>query len=172
MKKRTIYILFGILLLINTGMFFYFNGGRQNIYYVDLQKLYAEFELKKELETSLTNYVHQNTQELDSLAMTINQLKYRIDENKTERDIMLFEQLGQLYVTKETNFKQERSNLSQQYDDQIWKQLNQYIKDYAAEHHCDFMMGGNGDGSVMYAKPSKDVTEDMIAFVNEKYNGK
>src|SRR5688572_10985259 len=128
MKKNTNYILFAILIAICTGLFFYIRSGKQKIYYVDLQKLYAEFELKKELETSLANYSHQHTQALDSLAMTINQLKYRIDEKKTERDVMLLEQLSELYLTKETAFKQERSTMSQQFDDQIWKQLNQYIK--------------------------------------------
>ena len=92
MKKRTIYILFGILLLINTGMFFYFNGGRQKIYYVDLQKLYAEFELKKELEIEDHKHEYYKTEDInieDSTLKIIEQKKtaceyYTIEDNTNE----------------------------------------------------------------------------------------
>src|SRR5688572_6372817 len=172
MKKNTNYILFAILIAICTGLFFYIRSGKQRIYYVDLQKLYAEFELKKELETSLANYTHKSTLELDSLGLAINQIKYRMDEVKTERDVMLYDQLANVYLLKEESYEKERSQLAQQFDDQIWKQLNQYIKDYAVDNDCDFVIGGNGDGSVMYARSSKDITEEMIKYANQHYNGK
>lgn len=171
MKKRVVYILFAVVAVINVSIFFYAREQKTKIYYVDLQKLYSEFQLKKELETTLANYSNSSTLQMDSLAMNINQLKYQIEEHPVERDVMLFDQLNQVYIAKEESFRLERDKMSKQFDDQIWKQLNQYIKEYAVENNCDLVVGGNGDGSIMYAEPGRDITESMIKYVNEKYNG-
>lgn len=172
MKNKAIYYLFGGVLLLAISYIGYTSINKEKVGYVDLQKLYNEFELKKELETSLLSYDNMSNSELDSLSNTMNHLKYQIDQHHFDRDIQLYDQLSRTYVAKQDFINQQREKLSDEFDAQVWQQLNQYILDFSNENGYDFVFGGNGDGSVMYAAPKYDITEKLIQYSNEKYNGK
>lgn len=77
-----------------------------------------------------------------------------------------------MYLIKENQFNQENQGLFDQYNEQIWKQLNQYIEDYGRDNGYDYLLGASGQGAIMYANEAQDLTKEIIFYVNNKYSGK
>jgi len=149
--------------LLTAGIILYVEYRLPKVYYVDIRKVYDEFELKKELEGKLQSFISTSNTLLDSL---------ELQAGRTDPGSPAFGSLQQLYAARNEQFSAQGEQLTAQYDEQVWAQLNQYMQQYASEKRCDFLLGGNGDGSIMYAHPKKDITNEMITYVNGKYNGR
>ncbi|WP_418501220.1 OmpH family outer membrane protein [Flagellimonas sp.] len=50
--------------------------------------------------------------------------------------------------------------------------VNDYIKEYGAEHGHKIIFGAMGSGNIMYAKEATDITKDVLEGLNNRYNGK
>ena len=49
---------------------------------------------------------------------------------------------------------------------------NQYIKDYGIQNNYILIFGVSGQGNIMYANDGLDATEEVIEYVNKRYQGK
>jgi outer membrane protein len=146
--------------------------------YVNLTQLYNEFELKKNLEQELTTVQQLRQKTLDSLELGLKSLSRNIqaidaiklkDEYNTR--MAEFENRKQEYLYKQKSFGDDNANLSDRFSSQIWKQLNQYVKDFGEANHYTYIMGGDGTGSMMYANQSDDLTQTLVAYTNSRYKG-
>lgn len=63
-------------------------------------------------------------------------------------------------------------NLSAQYTAESWKLINQYVSDFGKKEGIVFIYGATGDGTLMYADQAYDITEEVIQYINERYEGK
>lgn len=68
-------------------------------------------------------------------------------------------------------FAQEQQALSEQYTADIWQQINQTAAEFGKEKGYGFIFGATGDGNLMYAKESENITDELIVYLNEKYDG-
>lgn len=172
MNKKVIIIVVLINVLIATAIIGYIEMTRTKTYYIDLQKVYSEFELKKDLEKKLEAMVSITNQQLDSLEMQAKMINNSLQENPSDRNrIDQYNMVADAYVSRSEQFDAQKKQVAEEYDQQIWGQLNEYVKQYGKEMNCDFIIAGNGDGSIMFAKGSKDITDKMIGYVNDKYQG-
>jgi outer membrane protein len=151
---------------------------RPKIAYVNLTKLYNEFELKKQLETQL-NVVQQVRQKtLDSLELGLNALSRNLkvmDERTDSKTYSLtaseFDTRRQEYMYRQKSFSEDNATLTQQYTGQIWKQLNQYVKDYGEAHGYTYILGGDGSGNIMYSEGKEELTQELIVYTNDRFKG-
>lgn len=172
MNKKVILLLLAINLLVAAGIIIYMESTRVKTYYIDLNKVYSEFTLKKDLEKRLEAMVSVTNEQLDSLEMNGRYINNSLQTSPSDQDkIREYNSVVERYATKSEEFDQQKKQVAAQYDDQIWSQLNEYIREYGKEHNCDFIIAGNGDGSIMYSTGSKDITDKMIVYVNGKYQG-
>ncbi len=142
--------------------------------YVDLGKLYSSFTMKKEYETKLQQVQSIRQAQLDSLKLDLNVLAKNLQSLAVENRKGLEEQFAykrQQYTLQSQAVEEENARLTQTYDDEIWKQLNQYIKDFGKNGKYKFIFGAEGSGSLMYADETDNVTEEISAYVNAKYKG-
>jgi outer membrane protein len=96
-------------------------------------------------------------------------------ELTTKKDVSKRSKLDNLkheYLLKEQKLAEDNELLTGQYQEQIWNQLNQYTKEYSNKHDYDLLLGANGSGTLLGAKETIDATEDLIKFVNNRYEGK
>jgi outer membrane protein len=143
--------------------------------YVDLGKIYNEFTLKKELETKLQQVQLSRQSQLDSMKLDLNVLAKNIQSGKAENQKAIeqeFQSKRQQYALKNQAFSEENDRVSQAYDDQIWKQLNQYVKEFGKEKEYKLIFGAEGSGTLMYADAGDDITDQVLAYVNDRYKGK
>lgn len=145
--------------------------------YVNLGKIYNEFELKKSLESKYKNLETLRGSILDSLGMQLNYLSTRIQAEKgvsqeeKENYMQQYEMKRQDYLLKQKNFSESNEAAMKSYTDQIWSQINQYVKDYGKTNGYTYIFGTDGTGAMMYGESSLDITDKMVVYVNERYKG-
>lgn len=135
--------------------------------YVELTRVYEGFDLKKELESKFLPFVGASDHYLDSLKLLITSLEAASGGNQTEEIL----QYKYLYQMKNAEFEQQKQAMVKDYDQQVWSQINQYMGEFGEENHYEFIFGAAGTGSVMYARKNKDITEQVIIFINRRYHG-
>lgn len=148
--------------------------GRSGIAYINTAEVYNEFTLKKELETKLNDVQTRRKTILDSMKISLQGLTMRMEQQTklSEKEMNEFNQIRQQYMRTEQEFDEDNQALANQYSEQIWKQLNQYISDFGKEHNYKYILGTNGEGVVMYADESENITSQVKEYVNSRYGGK
>ncbi|MCG8577589.1 MAG: OmpH family outer membrane protein [Flavobacteriales bacterium] len=167
MKTRFFYLIV-LLVLASCG------NEASKIAYVQNFKLYAEFDLSKELDADLQVFSDQRMRELDSLKIIFEQktVDFQNMEEIPAEDYKAYNDLRNTLMFRQKSYEEDLIAKSQEYDQQIWERLNGYIAEYATENDYDFILGASGDGNLMFAKDTLDITDELIAYCNTNYSGK
>ena len=120
--------------------------------YIENYKVYESFKAKKELEAQLLNLKSANKMRLDSIRLLVKD-----------------EQTELYYRQQALQIEQEEEEAALKYNTQIWNQLNSYVQEYGKANSYDFIQGATGSGSMMYAREDLDITDEIIEYVNKKY---
>jgi outer membrane protein len=136
--------------------------------YVTTIKVFEEFKMKKDLEDQYKKIQIIKQTYLDSIKLNIQTLSL---QNLREQELKIA-QSKRAYLLKENQFAKENENLYESYNDQIWKQLNQFMEDYGKEKNYDYILGASGQGTLMFAEESNDITKEVIEYINLRYAGK
>ncbi|MCK6648971.1 MAG: OmpH family outer membrane protein [Bacteroidia bacterium] len=177
MKTRIIlFAIAGLLVFIVVYLLIFVNSQNVStkVAYIKNAELYNEFSLKKELENKLIKVKNQRKAILDSLYLPLKILSNELEvngKNISSQSVLNFNKMKEVYLNKQKEFEEDNLRLTDEYSQQIWKQINQYVSDYGKEHGYSMIYGASGDGTLMYADEKYDITKDLILFVNEKYQG-
>lgn len=169
--KKQILIAVSVLALSVTGIILFTKASQPRIAYVINGQLYESFEMTKQFEARVTNVRQMRKNLMDSLGLQLNMdvQSWRMNGSRdTVQERLLSQRQQELYV-KQRQFENDNQQMSDQYDQQIWKQLNQYVQDYGKEHGYSIILGATGDGGIMYAVDGLNITEAMKTYVNERY---
>ena len=143
--------------------------------YVNLAQAYHQFTLTKELEAKLNTTKRARQAVLDSLSLQLRQLGARVQGSGARKpdpsELQLLETRAQEYKLKEKQFEEDNQALSEQYTDQVWTQINQYMKNYGKEHRYTYILGAEGSGVLMFADERYDITSEVVAYWNRQYAG-
>lgn len=138
--------------------------------FVNSNKLFQEFKMTKELEKSLKTTQDMRKKIIDSLMIEV---KYAYKSDKmSEKEMFIFKQKEKEYKEKDAEFLKQDEIQTQKYNSQIWNQINSYIKEYGVKNSYTYIYGANGEGTLIYAEKSKDITNEVLKFINERYEGK
>lgn len=142
--------------------------------HIKLGDVYENFELKKQLEIKLTEVETARKNILDSLEFQLKSLQVKInDTQENDASLIRMFQLNRDYFLKTTQqFEEDNQRMSEEYNKQIWNQLNQYIKDYGKANNYTYVFGADGSGTIMYGAEEIDITKEVIKYTNEKFKGK
>lgn len=174
MAKRFVIIALIIVGSVSISLLFYsYTPSSEKTGYVELDKIFSEFTLKKELEKQLTKVKEARLQVIDSLEFQLQLLSKQIQSEKQQNKerIALFEVKREEYLQKKKQFETDLQAASQQYDKQIITQMNQYVKDYGEKHGYTYIFGADGSGFLMFSKEQKNITEDVKKYINDRYKG-
>lgn len=144
-----------ILLLLAA---FYKSNKTTKIVYVDTVFLYQNSKIKKHYSDLLGLQEKSNNYYLDSLA--------RIYKNSKENT----EVLNYTFDKKKRELSFKLSEIEKGYNAKIWNQISDYTLEYGKTNDYDFIIGANGQGSIMYAKEANNISEKVLEFINEKYS--
>lgn len=145
----------------------------KQIAYVEMGKIYEGFSLSKELNMELQNVLNTRKQLIDSLSQDLNRQaqELKLQTKKTMADIERVAKVEEVYLYKKEMMEKDNQAISVNYNDKIWNQLNQYIADYGREKGMSLILGANGQGTIMYGNESENITQQVIEYVNSRYNG-
>jgi len=167
---RTLIVIF--LIVVFSGYEVYNYLSRPKLAYIECIKVFDGFKLKKELEAELSRVISSRRTTIDTLKNVITTLQIQLENIKTKPDDQskILSEID-MYKGKIRELETVNSNLASEYDTRIWKQLNQYIQDYADKNGYDIIFGAKGDATIMAAKIKFNKTNDIIDYVNKKYDG-
>jgi len=141
----------------------------KSLAYFDYNKVYNECQLKKDLEKDLEKVVGVRKSELDSMQLELSFMSNKVQSGSAnQEELNQFEDLKNRFLTYQGKYEEENIRLKEQYFNQIRTKINELSKEYAEEHGFDYFFSAAGDGSLMYADKSEDVTEDFLEYVNGK----
>lgn len=161
-----------IIAAVSLSVSIYLYSRQQNTAYVDLSKLNNSFVYKIELEKKFEKNQLAKKNILDSLKLNLSLLESNVKANKDNKELLTkYQILGEDYYYKEQQFEEDTKTLQQQYTDQIWNQLNQYIEEFGQKTGYTYIFGANGSGSLMYSDKKKNITDELIEFVNNRHKG-
>jgi outer membrane protein len=142
--------------------------------YINNAEVYNEFVLKKELESKLNSTRNTRKAVLDSMMLSLQVHSRKLEADKVKMNdpgVQQFEVAKQEFMAKEQQFSEDNERMAQQYTEQIWKQINQYVQDYAKANGYTFVLGAVGDGALMYGEEQHNITKEVTEYINTKYNG-
>lgn len=142
--------------------------------YILIQDVYNNFNYKIELEKKFLDTKAAKQKILDSLEMRVrvlgNKLSMQSDKDRSSSDIAEFTALREDFLNKKKLTEEDNNKITKQYDSQILNQLNLLIKEYGKYNNYTYIFGNDNNGSLMYAIDSKDISKDVIDYINRKYS--
>lgn len=169
-----ILLLLFLALVTVTGRL-WISAERVNIVYVDNQRLFDGFQMKKELEQQLISTKGQGTGIADSLKIELMGMESSYSSIAKEKQELFqkeFMAKRNQWLSLTQQIEAADKELESTFTSQIWNQLNQYVQDYGEQENIDMIIGANGDGSLMYSKNDMDITDELITYINKRYDGK
>lgn len=164
-------LIIALLGTLSISLFSLFN--KPKTAYVDTVKVYNSFEMKIELEKKLEETKNARARILDSLLNEVETVVGYLRQHENDKEAEnKYEFLRQQYLNKEQQFDEDNRALAQQYTDQVWNQLNQYVKDFGVNQNYEYIYGTAGQGNLMYAKEQLEISDELLKYVNERYQGK
>lgn len=99
---------------------------------------------------------------LDSLYLKLQEQ----DLEKNAKEILMKE-----FVSKREEFDQFNQSFAVEESDKIWKRINSYTKQFAKNNGYKVVLGLENSREVLYTDESIDVTNELLFFINKKYEG-
>lgn len=137
---------------------------RKKIAVVDAVKLFNGYKMKQELEAKAGVQLQYLTKVTDSIKQV---LTLKSKEGKTPEPAV--KELYKSYIEARANLEQAYQQSNATINEEVWKRLNPAIDEYGRNRDLRLIIGANGRGSVLYNDDFYDRTNDIIDFVNDKY---
>ncbi|MEM7104341.1 MAG: OmpH family outer membrane protein [Bacteroidota bacterium] len=170
MKKEILFIAIGLVLFFLVPSMIINPTFNAKVGFVNNHLLFEGFNGKKALEARLTEFGETHQPVLDSLELQLTYLYSEIQAGKEDL-IPAYSAKELAYKQLSQEFEQKYNAQSQEYMTSIWKQINEYVEAYGEEFQYDYIFGAMGNGNLMYGNREKDLTEEVLKFINEKYEG-
>jgi len=129
---------------------------------VDAVKLFNGYNMKKDLEGQVKGKLEFLSKQMDSV-----QNKWRMVSAAKEQDSA--KMLSTIYGMLKQKLQDEYTQSNKMINTEVWKRLNPLIESYGKKHGLHLIIGANGMGTVLYEDNYYDMTDDLIKYVNSKY---
>jgi len=132
--------------------------------FVDLVYLYREFKYTKERGNMFDDKIAPIKAKLDTINM---QLGYIASGDAVQNN-----GYAEYLITYRDSLTGYAENLKAEYDSEIWARINTYVQEFGHENDYSIIFGAAGNGSIMYSDSTVNITQDVLRYMNEKYDGK
>lgn len=167
-KSAIIPLIIGLITFFTVSL-----TNQRKIGYVDLTKVFHEFEMKKELQVSYDQEMSERRKMLDSLNFVLGNLRSRWESDS--KDEGLYEVMmnqWQMNEQLQNKIEEDMQMITEEFDIKIQKQLKQYLEDFGKGKNLDLLFGLNDSGSILYGNESDDLTDEAVLYINNKYHDK
>ncbi len=131
-----------------------------DVVYVDNIQLFDGFNMTKEMKRIGENQFNTQKEKIDSLYATIQK------SNPAQQQVLMKE-----YVALKENLEQFNQQFAYEETQKIWKRLHSYIDEFSGENNYKLIIGSEKKQDILYANPNINITNELINYVNSKYEG-
>lgn len=152
------------------------NKSETQIVYADVNRIYKEFDYTKELNKELDSKTTKLRSTLDSLALNVQFYVDSLEQFKSGSKAFqnIYSQgrkAEELFKKKQKDFENYTSEKLATSRKDVDKKLNIYLKEFGDKNNYDFILGASGNNTMLYAKTSVDITDEMIEYANKRFQG-
>lgn len=133
----------------------------REVKFAKMSQVFSDSDIKKTYEKELKTFEEESNAKLEELQQEI---KRR--ERNGEPAQVVNPQKGELQ-SMQAQLTQQYNEKSDAFQASIWDELNKRIEEYGKEMGYTYILGANGDGSIMYGDEAEDVTEELIKYINK-----
>lgn len=151
-------IVIALLLFLSILGLFAFNRSSP-IVYVDIGKLQEGYKMKQELETKANSRLLTIKNIIDSLYMV----------KRISPVTRGYTRLDTSIAKLEYELNRSITDVNKELTQKVWDRLNVAIEKFGKEHDYSIIIGANGAGTVLYGEERKDITKQLIDYVNKNY---
>lgn len=172
-NKTKNFIMKKVLLII--AVFSIAACNQSKIAYIDVAELMEGYEATIALEAELLAKQEAKAKELDSISAPF-QLKVQeyyqnannMSESKRTETEQALQQEQQLLQMQQQQAANELQQEQQEKSEVISKRVDSVVAAYAKKNGIQLILGTQGNGTVIYGEDALNITDEMIAVLNEK----
>lgn len=135
--------------------------GNKDVKFAKMSQVFSESEIKKVYEEELKAFEVESNSKLEELQREIKRREVNGEPAEVVNPLKAELQGRQAQLTEQYNEKSDSFQTS------IWTELNKRIEQYGKEMGYTYILGANGDGSIMYGNEAEDITEELIKYINK-----
>lgn len=169
----------GLLLAIVAIVLSVIKTNEVKIAYVDNNYVIQNYNGVKEATDILERKIRSWDTELDTMHAQINidlqdfQSKFATMSLKEKQLAkQLIDQKKQSYYQLKEQVDEKKVSEDHRMTQQILKQIDAFIEEFAKEKGYDYVLGLTDNGSILYGDPKVNITEEVLKGLNDKYEGK
>jgi outer membrane protein len=151
----------------------------KGIAYVELDTVIAHFEMAKDKTAVLEEKTKNSEAELNSKSQAFDR-DVRDYQNKAQKGLITratAAEMEQTLAQQQQNLIALRDQMASNLNDesivaqrQVLDYINQYLIEYNADHGYQYILAKQFPGPILYSDTSMDITDEVIAGLNTKYN--
>lgn len=151
----------------NQPKFAHVNVGKLVYDYQGMKTGHKEFEKTKiEMQTKIENM--ESTFKLSVQAYETSKANVSEKERMNQERFLVAE--GQKIAKAKEEISKKLQLEDQTITEGVLNQINSFLKIYGKENGYSMIFGSNGNGGLLYAEESEDITETVLIKLNEEYN--
>jgi Skp family chaperone for outer membrane proteins len=151
------------LAALSISLYVYYTGKKEFVF-VDLKYLFENFQYKKQLEKEFEIVLNYRRAEIDSLQLDIKDyMSHSTDQAGLDAKTDYLNQRKRI-------FQEDNLALSRELDKKIYKQLKQYIREYARDNHIQLVIGELEDNLSVVGPEETNRNQELLEFINKKFN--
>lgn len=158
---RLLPLLNSFLIILLGLLFFIKNNQEESFAVIDKQKLFSEFKMTKEIANQIAISNNGLRVEYDSLKQAFTSV-----QNEDARM-----QLGQKLEILQTEIENVNGSYREQETLKIWKRIQSYTETYSEKENYTFIFGFENNGDIIHFKKGKDITDELLNYINKRYEG-
>ncbi|MBF4485860.1 OmpH family outer membrane protein [Flavobacterium sp. CSZ] len=163
-KNTTKALLVCNVLLIAIVIFYltYTYTQKNKTVYVDNVKLFNDFSMTKELKNSGEKEFNLKKSKVDSLYSKLQYPGLSISEKKITM---------QQFVQYKEELEQFNQFFAAEQSTKIWARIKSYSAQFSKDRNYQLIIGSDNKQTILFADEEIDVTNDLITYLNKKYEG-
>ncbi len=142
------------------------NKDKGKVGYISRNKVFEYYFKSRAMNDSISIKMKRIDYEIDSLTVFIDSLRGTIQESKNNSELYkrYNESLGKLEILK-SKANKKYNTLRSHYNQTVWSIINTSVQNYGKENGFDMIYGVGGEGVIMYADTSLNLTNKIINYI-------
>nr|WP_294922381.1 OmpH family outer membrane protein [uncultured Flavobacterium sp.] len=157
------FVVNGLLISVLTFfLLFYFFKSNKAIVYVDNEKLFDGFVMTKEMKRAGEKEFNNRKSVLDNLYSTLQSPSISPSERKL---------LMQQFIQRKEELEQFNEVFGSEQSSKIWARIKSYTAEFSKDKNYQLVIGSDKKQTVLFADEKIDVTNELLTYLNKKYEG-
>ncbi|SFU27212.1 outer membrane protein [Pustulibacterium marinum] len=166
--KKLVVTVFAVIGLISCS--------QEKTAYIDLPTLLEDYQGRKDIETKYKDKMEKFGMRRDSIGKSLDaegqDFQTKANSMSQSKQQEEYQKLMQKAQRLQQVLQQEEYKISQEGQveiDTLISEVKDFVKVYGADNNYTYIFGANESGSVMYGADDKNITEDVLKALNDKY---